>query len=164
LLKGDPEQAAITIRDNGRLVIDRCPNRCSHKEGFEVEVVTPALAAIAVAEGGTIQSHGGFPHQPAVGVSVSQGGRIDIRTLPVSEVTASVYSGGRIYVKPASSLSARIEQGGNVTYWGDAVVTSSIEFGGVVVEGDAADFGRTLAEMDPQPIPPIPPVPPAPGA
>ena len=56
LLKGDPEQASITIRDDGRLVIDRCPTHCPRNHDFEVEVVTPALSAIAVAEGGTIQS------------------------------------------------------------------------------------------------------------
>jgi hypothetical protein len=87
---------------------------------------------------------------------------IDVRTLPVSSVTASVYSGGRIFSKPASSLMATVEQGGNVTYWGSPFVHESIRFGGVVQQGAAADFTRSLADLDPalRPPPPVPPVPP----
>lgn len=164
LLKGDPEQASITIRDDGRLLIDRCPTHCPRNRDFEVEVVTPALAAIAVAEGGTIQALGEFPPQPEIGVSVSQGGTIDIRSVPVADVTASVYSGGRIFTRPGTALSAGVEQGGNITYWGDAVVESSVRFGGVVVRGAATDEDKLLAElMGPvfaEPLAPIPPVPP----
>ena len=165
LLAGDPKQASITIRDDGRLVIDRCQTDCPRNHDFAVEVVTPALGAIAVAEGGTIQIRGEFPPQPVIGVAVSQGGAIDIRSLPVANATASVYSGGRIFIRPGTALSAEVEQGGNITYWGDAVVTSSVRHGGVVVRGAAADADKELAElMGPQfveptaPIPPVPPV------
>jgi hypothetical protein len=163
LLKGDPEQASITIRDNGRLVIDRCPTHCPRNHDFEVNVVTPALSAIAVAEGGTIQSRGEFPMQPEIGVAVSQGGTIDIRSMQVENVTASVYSGGRIFSRPGAALSANVEQGGNITYWGDAVVKSSVRHGGVVVRGMAADADKLLAELTGpafvEPLAPIPPVP-----
>jgi len=166
LLKGDPEQASISIRDDGRLVIDRCPTQCPRNHDFEVEVVTPALGAIAVAEGGTIQARGEFPPQSKIVVAVSQGGRIDIRSIPVANVTASVYSGGGIFTKPGTALRAKVEQGGNITYWGDAVVESSVLYGGVVEEGTAADADRSLADLigpkyvePPAPIPPVPPVP-----
>jgi len=165
LLKGDPEQASITIRDDGRLVIDRCPTRCPRNHDFEVEVVTPPLGTIAVAEGGTIQARGDFPPQSEIGVGVSQGGTIDIRTMPVANVTASVFSGGRIFTRPGAALSAKVEQGGNITYWGDAVVKSSIQYGGVVVDGRPSDADRPLAELTgpafvepPAPVPPVPPV------
>ena len=165
LLKGDPEQASITIRDDGRLVIDRCPTRCPRNHDFEVEVVTPPLGTIAVAEGGTIQARGDFPPQSEIGVEVSQGGTIDIRTMPVAHVTASVFSGGRIFTRPGAALSAKVEQGGNITYWGDAVVKSSIQYGGVVVDGRPSDADRPLAELTgpafvepPAPVPPVPPV------
>jgi beta-lactamase regulating signal transducer with metallopeptidase domain len=164
LLKGDPGQASITIRDDGRLVIDRCPTHCPRNHDFVVEVVTPALGAIAVAEGGTIQAGGGFPPQPEIVVGVSQGGAIDIRSLPVANVTASVYSGGRIFTRPGTALSADVEQGGNITYWGDAVVKSSVRHGGVVVRGAAADADKLLVELmgpqfvePPTPVPPVPP-------
>jgi beta-lactamase regulating signal transducer with metallopeptidase domain len=165
LLKGDPQQASISIRDDGRLVIDRCPADCPHSHDFEVEVMTPALADIAVAQGGTIQSRGEFPHQTEVALAVAQGGTIDLRSMAAANITASVYSGGRIFVKPASTLSARVEQGGVITYWGDAVVKSSVRHGGVVARGAAADADKLLADLGPRPPlppPPVPPVPPVP--
>jgi beta-lactamase regulating signal transducer with metallopeptidase domain len=165
LIKGDAEQASITIRDDGRLVIDRCPTHCPRNHDFEVEVVTPPLRAIAVAEGGTIQARDDFPPQSEIGVGVSQGGTIDIRSMPVANVTASVFSGGRIFTKPGAALSAKVDQGGNITYWGDAVVKSSIQGGGVVVDGRPSDADKPLAELmgpvfvgPPAPVPPVPPV------
>lgn len=163
LLEGDPEQASISIRDDGRLVIDRCPTHCPRGHDFQVEVVTPALADIAVAQGGTIQSRGEFPRQTQIGVAVSQGGTIDVRSMALANVTASVESGGRIFVKPASALSATVEQGGVITYWGDAVVKSSVRHRGLVTRGTAADADKPLAELGLQPPAPPPPVPPVPA-
>jgi hypothetical protein len=162
LVRGDPEQTGITMRDDGRLVIDRCRKRCPRGHDLEVEVVTPSLTAIAVAEGGEIQSRGDFPLQPHIGVSVSQGGTIDIRSMMVASVTASVESGGRIFVQPRTDMSATVEQGGVITYWGDAVVKSSTRHGGVVLRGAAADAGKSLAELSPELAPPLPPIPPLP--
>ena len=163
LLDGVAEESGIVVRDDGRLVIDRCGKGCSHRHDLGVEVVTPTLAAIAVAEGGTIHVRDGFPLQPEIRVDVSQGGTIDIRELPVTRVTASVFSGGRIFTKPGSALSAKVEQGGAVTYWGDAVVDSSIQHGGVVVLGWPEDADKPVAELGaarmPPPVPPVPPVP-----
>jgi hypothetical protein len=163
LLKGDPEQASISINAGGRLVIDRCPAKCPGNRDFEVEVVTPALATIAVAEGGTIQSRGKFPGQAPIEVGVSQGGTIDVRSMTPASVTASVESGGRIFVKPASAMSATVEQGGIITYWGDAVVESSVRHRGQVTKGTAADADKPLAELGPQPPPPPPPPAPVPA-
>jgi beta-lactamase regulating signal transducer with metallopeptidase domain len=163
LLKGDPEQSLIAVDADGRLVIDHCKAAdCAHVHDFELEVTTPSLAGIAVSEGGIVQARDGFPHQSQVRLAVSNGGMVDVRTLPVSNVTASVYSGGRIFAKPGSSLMASVEQGGNVTYWGDPFVHESIQFGGVVQQGAAADFTKSLADLDPalRPPPPVPPVPP----
>jgi beta-lactamase regulating signal transducer with metallopeptidase domain len=162
LLSGDPQLTAVTMRDDGRLVIDRCKERCPRGHDLEVEIVTPDLAALAVAEGGTIQSRGDFPSQPHIDATVSQGGTIDIRSMAVQSVTASVESGGRIFVAPATALSATIEQGGVITYWGDAVVKSSVQHGGVVARGAAADADKSLAELAPEVLPPLPPIPPVP--
>jgi hypothetical protein len=93
---------------------------------------------------------------------VSRGGTIDIRSIPVANVTASVHSGGRIFTRAEASLSAQVEQGGNVTYWGDPIVKSSVRFGGVVVEGSTGDIDRPIADLgleDPPPVPPTAPVP-----
>jgi len=159
LIEGDPETSSIAVRDDGRLVIDRCPTECPGRHKFNVEVVTPTLANITVAEGGTIQTRGDFPHQMHIGLAVRQGGTIDLRPLALANITASVYSGGRIFIKPQSALSATVEQGGIITYWGDAVVESSVEHGGVVTKGSAADVDRPLAEFGPQPVPPLPAIP-----
>jgi beta-lactamase regulating signal transducer with metallopeptidase domain len=166
VLQGDPEEHSITVRDDGRLVIDHCAKSCAHRREFEVEVVTPGLAAIAVAHGGTIQSRGNFPSRPEIDVGVSQGGTIDIRSMPVETITASVYSGGRIFAMPSAALTATVEHGGKITYWGEATVESSIEDGGVVVAGAAEELEKSLAELlGPalQPPPPVPPVPPVPA-
>lgn len=162
LLRGDPEQTGITLHDDGRLVIDRCKKRCPRGHDLEVEVVTPGLSTIAVAEGGTIQSRDGFPPQPQLEVSVSQGGTIDVRSMAVASLTASVDSGGRIFAQPGTALSATIEQGGIITYWGDAVVQSSVRHGGGVVKGFAADANKSLAQLGPEQTPPLPPIPPVP--
>lgn len=162
LLKGDPAQIGIAIGDDGRLMIDRCKRRCPRVHDLEVKVVTPGLAAVAVAEGGTIQSRGDFPPQPQIGIAVSQGGTIDIRSMAVANVTASVESGGRILTKPSTALSAKVEQGGVITYWGDAVVESSVRHGGAVVKGTPADADKSLAELGPEIAPPVPPTLPVP--
>jgi hypothetical protein len=171
LLEGDPDQASIVLRDDGRLVVDRCPTDCPRNHDFKVEVVTPALSAIAVAEGGMIEARDGFPPESEIGVGVSQGGAIDIRAMPIANVNASVFSGGMIFTRPRTTLSADVEHGGNVTYWGDAAVRSSVRNGGVVVRGVAADEGKSLAELmgpqfvePPAPVPPVPPLPPIPTA
>ena len=166
LLEGDPDQVAIAIGADGRLVIDRCPKHCARKHALVVEVETPNVAQIAVAEGGTIQSRGAFLLQPQVGVGVSQGGTLDIRSMPIANVSAAVFSGGRIFTRPESNLSAKVEQGGIVTYWGEPVVDSSIRFGGVVVRGNATDIDRPLSDLGfegPAPIPSIPAIAPVPA-
>ncbi len=169
LRRGDPRETGIVIREDGRLVIDRCTPECSDRHDLEIEIVTPGLAAIAVAEGGTIQSRGDFPEQPEIAATVAQGGTIDIRSMTVAGITASVASGGRIYAKPLTTLSATVEHGGAITWWGNAKVQSSIRDGGVVIEGPAADADRPLTEMGaallpaPAPVPHVPPVPPIPA-
>ena len=163
VLEGDPQQASISVRDDGGLVIDRCPRNCPGNHQFRVEVVMPAVATLNVAEGGTIQTRGEFPQQAQIGVGVSQGGTIDLRSMAPANVTASVYSGGRIFVKPVSTLSATVEQGGIITYWGDAVVKSSVPNHGVVTKGTAADADKPLAELGPRPPQPPPPVLPVPA-
>jgi beta-lactamase regulating signal transducer with metallopeptidase domain len=164
LRQGNLEQASIEIRD-GRLEIDRCPAKCPANRDFEVEVVTPEIDTIAVAEGGSIQAGDGFAPQPGITVAVSQGGTIDIRALQAASVTASVFSGGRIFTTPRNSLTAAVQQGGNVTYWGDPALTV-VDDGGVVERGRAADRDRSLAVLmgpqfveRPAPVPPVPPVP-----
>jgi hypothetical protein len=165
LLKGSPDYTQVTIAGGDRLVIDKCRNKCPRGYELEIEIVTPDIAGISSAEGGTIESRGNFPRQAEIKVAVSNGGRIDIRSMTVDSVTASVDQGGRIFTKPQSTMIASVRQGGSITYWGDAEVISSVQHGGVVTKGTAAeadkplsDFGPSLPSVPPSPIPPLSPI------
>ncbi len=85
-------------------------------EGYElaVEIVTPHLARVSVRDGGTIESRGNFPLQSEITASVRDGGAIDIRTIRVDRIIASVSDGGRIFVMPNLSMFATVMNGGNM--------------------------------------------------
>jgi hypothetical protein len=162
VLKGNPDDAQITIASGDVLVIDKCKGECAHRYELEVEIVTPAVAHLTQAHGGWIQSRGSFPRQAELTATVDNGGTIDIRSMSVASLTASVLSGGKILAKPLAEMVARVVQGGNITYWGDARVSQSIEHGGVIVRGSPSDADEPLFESDQAiaPVPPIPPIPP----
>lgn len=166
LVKGDPKSIELTISGKGRLEIDHR----LHGHGLEIEITTPHVGELSVSNGGSIESAGPFPRQEELVVAVDQGGTIDIRSMAVDSVTASVNSGGRIFTRPRDNLSASVAGGGAITYWGDAHVTSSVPGRGVVTKGAAADSDKPLSDWSPQiaalpalsPIPAVPPIPPTP--
>lgn len=162
-LRGSPDYTRLNVAPGGRLVIDKCRRACPRGYSPEIEIVTPSIARMSVANGGRIQSLGSFPRQAGVGVAVSHGGTIDIRSMAVESVTASVEQGGRIFTMPQRALVASISQGGNVTYWAGAQIqlTSSVDHGGVVTKGSAADAYKPLSELSPA-IPSLPHIPPPP--
>jgi hypothetical protein len=162
-VEGDTRRARILV-ENGRLRIDRCRGRCSHREPFLVEIVTPRLDAASVEEGGRLIVQSGFPRQAQLTAAVANGGVVDARTLEADQVTAAVAQGGIILARPGRRLEAAINQGGVIHYWGDPAVSETINGGGVVERGRAEDVDRPLAELmplpqDPGPLPPIPPLP-----
>lgn len=159
-LKGDADHTRITVAGD-RLTIDKCKSKCGRGYELEVEIVTPEVARITVAHGGWIESRGSFPRQAEVDVTVDNGGTIDIRSMSVASVAASVLSGGRILTKPLTEMTASVVDGGNITYWGDAHVTQSIEHGGVIERGSPADAERPRADFG-DPLAPTPPIPPRP--
>lgn len=165
----------VTVRSGGadraihpegdKLVIDRCRRPCPGGHRIEVEIVTPQIAGLAVADGGLIQLVGGFPAQAEMAAAVSSGGTIDARPLEAAKVTAAVSQGGRILASPGRELTAAVSNGGLVTYWGDPKVTSRVSRGGGVVRGRPADVRRAIAQLGPPlppPAAPPPPVPPLP--
>ena len=160
VLKGSLDYTAVTIADGGRLVIDKCKSQCPRGYDLEIEIVTPDVARISVADGGAIQSLGSFPRQAEIRVAVNNGGTIDIRSMSVDTVTASVDSGGRIFTRPQTAMSASVVDGGVITYWGDARVSKSIKGGGIVTRGTAAEAGQPISELSPPlSVPPVPPLP-----
>ena len=163
LLKGSLDYTRVTIADGGRLVIDKCKSRCPREYVVEIEIVTPDIAGISVTDGGTIQSRGSFPRQAEIGAAVREGGTIDIRSMAVDKVTASVEQGGRILATPQTALFASVVEGGEITYWGDGRVESSVRRGGAVTKGTAAEADKPLSELSPPAsfspaVPPVPPI------
>jgi hypothetical protein len=163
LLKGSPHYTSVTIAPGSHLDIEKCKRKCPRGYDLEIEIVTPVIARISVANGSTMQSRGGFPRQAEIGVAVSNGGTIDIRSMAVERVTASVDQGGRIFTIPQVALFASVMDGGNITYWGDARVQRSVQHGGVVTQGTAAEADKPLSELSPPhpstpPIPELPPI------
>lgn len=160
LMKGSPVYTQITTSED-RLVIDKCRNDCPRGYELEIEIVTPEIAEISIVDGGTIEVRGGFPPRKEIRVAVSQGGTIDIRSLTVDSVSASVDQGGKILTKPQSAMIASVRQGGNITYWGDARVRSSVRQGGVVTKGTADEADKPLSNLSDshQSVPLLPPQP-----
>jgi len=157
------ESSGRPIRSEGEeLVIERCSRPCPRGHRIEVEIVTPEISRLAVADGGLIQLVGEFPSQAAVAASVSSGGTIDMRSLGAARLSATVSDGGRILANPGGAMTAAVSDGGNITYWGEAAVTSSVRRGGVVVKGAAADLRAPIARLDP-PLPPLTALPPVPA-
>lgn len=164
ILKGNPRTTRIRVAEGQRLVIENCKPDCRHTDRMEIEVITPAIAALSVSNGGTVQSAGAFPAQAAIKAAVEQGGAVDIRSISADSVDAAVDSGGRIFTAPRATLTAAVASGGIITYWGNVSVRRTIRGGGVVTQGDPADAGKPLSEWDPTflPVPPLPPLPPLP--
>jgi hypothetical protein len=148
LVRGSLDYTRLAVADGGRLVIDKCFHKCPSGYRLELEILTPSLTRISLANGGIIQSRGSFPRQSELAVAVSNGGTIDVRSMVADRVTASVNQGGRILTVPQASLSARVTHGGLITYWGDPQVTSAVEDGGVVNKGDAGQINLPLSEVE----------------
>ena len=160
-LKGSPDDTRVTVARGGELVIEKGKSTSARRYELEIEILTPELDHVTVAHGGTIQSRGSFPRQAEIVVTVDNGGTIDVRSMSPGSVNASVLSGGRILVKPLTAMAARVVAGGNITYWGDARVTESIEHGGVITRGDPTEADQPLSEVSPAtaPVPPANPLP-----
>ena len=167
LVSGEEQYTRVRVADGGRLVIENRVGACPRGYRMQIEIVTPALSAVSVSNGGTMQAHGPFPTQPAIHARVEQGGMLDIRNIPAENVDASVYSGGGIFIRSGRTLDASVESGGIITYWGDPRVSRSVRDGGAVVRGKPGDFDKPLSGLGHhapvvQPIAPIPPIPPLP--
>ena len=158
LLQGSLEYTRVAVTTGGVLAIDRCKAHCPRGYELEMEILTPNLSRISMANGGRVQSLGSFPGQSNLRVAVAHGGTIDVRSMAVDRVNASVEQGGRILTTPRGSLSARITQGGVITYWGNARVDSSIDHGGVVQKGSPQDINVPLSDIGPAVVEAIAPI------
>lgn len=158
LLQGSLEYTRVVVTNRGVLAIDRCKGHCPRGYELEMEILTPNISRISLANGGRIQSVGSFPGQADLRVAVAHGGTIDVRSMAVDRVNASVEQGGRILTVPRGSLSARVNQGGVITYWGNARVGSSVEHGGVVNKGSPEEINVPLSDIGPAVLEAIAPI------
>jgi hypothetical protein len=140
LVRGSLDYTRLSVTSRGVLVIDKCYRKCPRGYRLELEILSPSVSRLSLANGGSIQSRGSFPRQSALVVDVSHGGVIDVRSMVARSVTASVNQGGRILTMPQASLVASVTQGGAIFFWGDPLVTSSISHGGVVTRGSAGEL------------------------
>jgi hypothetical protein len=139
----------FSVNSTGMLIIDKNAAGCPRKYDLEVEITTPDVAEVSVANGGFIESRDSFPRQSEIDARVRNGGTIDIRAIVVDKISASVDQGGRILLKPQTILSANVANGGQITYWGDARIQQSVQHGGAITKGAAADEQKPLSEFSP---------------
>ena len=72
VIKGDPGVAEIRVTRDGTLKLSPCDSDkhwCWGNHELEVQVITPAIAAISVHGGGDLNAEGRFPRQPNLGSS-----------------------------------------------------------------------------------------------
>jgi hypothetical protein len=160
MLKGSADVSLMRVTDE-RLVIDKCRDKCPRGYELHVEIVTPLITAISAANGGTIESRGDFPQQTEMSLAVRNGGTVDARTILANNITSAVNQGGRILANPQMTMVASVSNGGVITYWGNAQVTSSTQHGGAVTKGAADDLDKPLSEVDTPLSCPGTPAPPA---
>lgn len=167
IVEGSSQFVSFSVRD-GKLTIVTCPNHshCSMHQRVKVEITTPSIEALAVSDGGIVRTEGAFPLQNHLAAAVDDGGIVDVRSLPATNVAAAVHSGGRVLVTARGSLAASVSSGGAITFWGEpSSVAKSIQDGGVISRGAMADARRPVSDMAPRPpappqaVPAVPPVP-----
>lgn len=151
LLEGDLKHTTMVVK-SGVLSVSG--------HGARIELTMPLIAALAVSNGGAMETSGTFPQQASLAIDVDNGGAIDARALTVDEVVASVREGGMILAAPGIKMVASVDQGGVIRYWGTAKVRAAVHQGGLVEKGTPADRARTLAELQPHlaALPPLPPL------
>ena len=155
VVKGRAEYVRMRVTSAGVLVIDKCPDDCPRRYEIEVEVVAPSFARVSLSNGGRVRSVGAFPRQQELTATVSNGGTVDVRSIAADIVMASVDQGGRVLTIPRESLTARVSNGGVVTWWGDAKVRQSVQHGGVIQKGEPDEMNLPLSDVGSSFPPPL---------
>lgn len=133
LIKGSLQYTRFEMRNGSHLRIEGCHRHCPSGYEVEIEIVSPDVESLGVADGGEIVARGTFPEQARLNLSVADGGVLDMRALPASQVNAAIADGGLIKTVPRVQLNATVVDGGKIAYWGNPQqVNRSIVDGGVV--------------------------------
>src|SRR5688500_15884689 len=147
VLAGSLDYTRVSVTSGGVLVIDKCSVKCPRGYRLEVEIQSPSVSRISLANGGWVESVGTFARQADLATRVNHGGTIDVRAIAADRVNAEVEQGGRILTAPRGSLFATVTQGGAITYWGNPRVQESVQHGGVVTRGSAEELTVPLADL-----------------
>jgi len=119
VLKGDPKQGRIEVKDGHRLEIAGCDGAfCWGIHTLVVEVVTPQIESVQAQSGADVTASGTFPKQAHLSVQAHSGGDADVRVIAGETVDAQASSGGSAHVQALSTLNASANSGGDVGYTG----------------------------------------------
>ena len=132
LVEGSQAYTRLVVDQSGAMTIEKCVVKCPRGYRAEVDVVVPYLTGISVRNGGRVSLVDPFPRRPHLAISVRHGGLIDVRSLVADRVDASVEQGGFILTAVDLSLTARVSNGGIISYVGNPRVQSSVGHGGAV--------------------------------
>jgi hypothetical protein len=132
LVKGSTQFTDLSVRADGKLVIDACNYQCPHEYELEIEITSPDISGVSIDGGGKIETQGAFPGQNELAAAVNGGGAVDVRAMAAQTVDAAVSGGGDIRVTAKDSLNAAVNGGGRITYSGNPAVKTAINGGGQV--------------------------------
>lgn len=135
LIRGDLATSDFSVDDDGRLTIRACRRSCADYR-LEVEIVTPAIDAVAIEGGGHLTAEGNFPARDRFAIAINGGGSINMAAVESDDVAAAIRGGGIITANARRNLAASIRGGGAIRYLGGPSVASSIQGGGVVEPAD----------------------------
>jgi hypothetical protein len=135
ILSGSTQFTRMRVRQNGKLQIDACNERCPRRYSLKIEIQSPRAPDVGIMGGGAIRAASGFVAQSQISAAVNGGGSVDLKAVEASSVTAAINGGGRIDVRPRRTLSAAVNGGGEVRYWGNPQVSMAVHGGGLVRPG-----------------------------
>jgi hypothetical protein len=135
LLNGSVDYTSFTFTHPRRLLIEACKHPCPKKYDLQIEITTPNLEAMSASGGGTIESDRGFPGQDKLAAAVDGGGTLDLRSMSTANANAAVENGGQIRVTVMDTLSAAVDSGGLIEYWGNPAHLNEFVDGGEVRKG-----------------------------
>jgi hypothetical protein len=107
-------------------------DKLTESSEFDVHIYTPVIKGIQLNGGGKVQVKEGFTVVDKFGCGINGGGRINLSSLKVNSLYASINGGGDIYTQVNKFLDGEIKGGGLILYQGSPKVESNIVSGGLI--------------------------------
>jgi hypothetical protein len=135
ILSGDLAKADLHVSGT-TLSISPCKTPCWGHHEIEVEVISPAIAAIETHGGGALRAEGTFPRQPSLSLSAHGGGAIDTRAIAAETVNAEAHGGGAIQLQALNALNAETHGGGAINFTGHPAQVNARTHGGGAIDNE----------------------------